>query len=158
MYFPGARFHIMEGQVYWNSRHRINKYASAFFENSRHAGFDIFIDCQRPKLIDLNIRDITDRFITIIDFSHKYDDSGKILSSKWICLEFPNWSICEKYIDSGDVELGEIVEFTFDGCIFDYYDSTDNLLLFYDYEKDFDLLDWSMVDKFITPPKNYYDK
>ena len=88
IFLPCASFHIMEGQIYWNSKYKLNPYSTAFIENSRHNDFDIFIDVQRPKKIHLDIREIADTFITILNLGFEYNEQGKIKKCIWNCLEF----------------------------------------------------------------------
>lgn len=158
IYYPNSAFHVMEGQTYWNSRRQINIFSSSFFENSRQNGLDIIIDTQRPKLIDQNIRDITDVFITILELIHEYNNQGRILSSTWECLEFEDFDIVEEYLRTKNINLGTKTTYTFKGCIFDYYNTNDNMLAYYRSKNKPIICNWCDVDKFITPPKNYYMK
>ena len=113
-FLPNASFHIMEGQMVWKSKRTLNNYCCGFFENSGHNGFDIYIDVQRVINIHKDIREITDRFITIENLSHQYNDRGKIIKSIWKCLEFNDWSIVDDYMKTKDRSLGEEVEYTSD--------------------------------------------
>lgn len=131
LYVPCASFHIQEGQIYWNSKKKLNRAISGFFENSRHAHFNIYIDVQRPVNIHKDIRELVDRFITVLDFEHIRDERGKILKSIWHCLEFEDNAIVEKYLDSKDNSLGVETTYEYVGNIFNYYNSFDNIKLFY---------------------------
>ena len=57
---------IMEGQKYFNSRlfKKFPDWMSRFFEMHGHNYYDIYIDTQRPHLIDVNIRELSN-FIDI---------------------------------------------------------------------------------------------
>lgn len=131
LYVPCASFHIQEGQIYWNSKKKLNRAISGFFENSRHAHFNIYIDVQRPVNIHKDIRELVDRFITVLGFEHIRDERGKILKSIWHCLEFEDNAIIEKYLDSKDKSLGIETTYEYVGNIFNYYNSFDNIKLFY---------------------------
>ena len=155
-YLPNASFHIMEGQMVWKSKKTINNYACGFFENSGHNGFDIFIDVQRVINIHKDIREITDRFITILELNHDYNERGKIIKSTWKCLEFYDCSIVDEYIKTKNNSLGEQVEYTFNGCIFDYYNSFSNQMAYYRKGKK-PQVDYGEDEIYFAPDK-FYDK
>lgn len=155
VFLPFCSIHIMEGQIYWNSKFKLNPYSPAFFENSRHPDYDIFIDVQRPKKIALDIREIADKFITILNLETIENKQGKIIKCIWHCLEFDDFSQVDTYISTKDKTCGEQTTYTFNGCIFDYYDSQNNRILFYDNDTDIALTDG--VSR-VTAPKGYYIK
>lgn len=66
--FPGSKIFLSEAQRYYNSRksNDFPEWVSRYFEEHRHFGLDIWLDVQRPGLIDLNIRDIVERFIQVL--------------------------------------------------------------------------------------------
>lgn len=156
LYVPCASFHIQEGQIYWNSKKRLNRAISGFFENSRHAHFNIYIDVQRPVNIHKDIRELVDRFITVLSFEHVKDERGKILKSIWHCLEFEDNAVVEKYMDSQDKSLGIETTYEYVGNIFNYYNSFNNIGLFY---PDGEIPQFYAWDNFVinsTAPYDYY--
>lgn len=156
IYVPFASFHIQEGQIYWNSKKKLNRAISGFFENSRHAHFNIYIDVQRPMNIHKDIRELVDRFITVLSIEHTRNKQGKILKTVWHCLEFEDNVIVEKFLDSGDKTLGTKTSYEFIGNIFNYYNSFDNIKLFYPDGELPKFYSWSEFEINPTPPYNYY--
>ena len=65
---PCSKLFLSEGQRYFDSRKSktFPAFVSAAFEMHRHYGLDIWIDVQRPKLIDANIRELCKKFIEVI--------------------------------------------------------------------------------------------
>jgi hypothetical protein len=63
---------ITEGQKYFNSRMSMYfpDWQSRFYEQHGHNHIDIFIDVQRPTLIDINIRELAS-FIEVMDLDIK---------------------------------------------------------------------------------------
>ena len=57
---PGARIYLSEAQRYYNSRRSkdLPDWVSRYYEEHRHFGLEIYLDVQRPGLIDANIREI----------------------------------------------------------------------------------------------------
>ena len=159
---PYSFFHIMEGQVYWNSRRRgLRDCVSRFFENHRHNHFEIFIDVQRAGLIDANIREIASRFIEVQKITNKTNLLGLVLRSKWDCLEFDSWQEYEHYLNSGSLSsLGKMTTYSHEGNIFSCYSSYENFPAFYKNCENCSLYDsyFSLEDEtFLTMPKNYYE-
>lgn len=160
---PYSKFHVMEGQVYWNSRRKgLRDCVSRFFENHRHNHFDIYIDVQRGGLIDANIREIAGRVLEVQKSIHYYDDAGHILATKFVCYDFGSWSEYEKYLNNGkDKKYAKEVKFEFIGCIFDCYNSFENEAAFFEECKDKELSD-EYFDKArrisLQMPENYYER
>jgi hypothetical protein len=159
---PYSKFHIMEGQVYWNSRRRgLRDCVSRFFENHRHNHFDIYIDVQRGGLIDANIREIAGRILEVQKSVHKKDFMERIKQTTFFCYEFDSWSEYEKYLNNGkDKKFARLVTFEFEGCIFDCYNSFENETAFFENCRE-ELTDDYFDDArevFLQMPKNYYEK
>ncbi len=121
---PGSKVFLSEVQRYFNSRDRrgLPDHVSRFFEMHRHYGLDVYMDMQRPQLLDLNIKDITERFIEVLGMEHKTDFSGRIISSKFICRAFFGWRDTERYLNNGEKTYQEI-EIEHEGNIFRCFDS-----------------------------------
>jgi len=99
---PHSVIGITEGQKYFNSRMSMYypDWQSRWFEQHGHNDYDIFIDVQRPKLIDLNIRELAS-FIEIISKTNRLDKNGKIVSIKWVVRRFLGSCELEQYLASG---------------------------------------------------------
>lgn len=130
---PYSSFHITEGQRILNSRKskQFRACVSGAYENHRHIDLDIYIDMQRPKLADANVRELVQKFICVLGMNHKLDDVGRVQSTTWNVLEFDDWSNVEKYINYNDSALGVRNTYTFLGDIFGCYNSKCNRNLFY---------------------------
>ena len=66
--YPGSKIFLSEAQRYYNSRKStyFPEWVSRWFEEHRHFDLDIWLDLQRPGLLDINIRDIVERFIQVL--------------------------------------------------------------------------------------------
>ncbi len=119
----GSKIHITEGQRYYDSRESktLPFWVSRFFETHGHFGFDIYIDVQRGKLIDINIRELSARFIEVQGMKHEYDLLGRVISTKWTCREWDNSQEYEEYIENG-VKNYRTTTYENYGNIFNIYD------------------------------------
>lgn len=99
---PYTAVGITEGQKYFNSR--LSKYypdwQSRWYEQHGHNNYDIFIDVQRPNLIDINIRELA-CFIEIIKKTNITDKDGKIIGIKWVVRKFEGSAELDQYVSSG---------------------------------------------------------
>lgn len=100
---PGSKIFLSEAQRYYNSRNSktFPDFASRLYEMHRHYNLDIYLDCQRPILVDANIRELCKRFIEVVEMEHETDFAGQITASKFHCREFERWRDVELYLDSG---------------------------------------------------------
>ena len=121
---PGAKIFLSEGQRYFDSRQSkaFPSWVSAAFEMHRHYGLEIYIDVQRPKLIDLNIRELCRRFIEVKDIELERTETGRIQKTTFRCREFKSSALVEAYIATGD-GIFEETSYTYAGDIFRLYDS-----------------------------------
>lgn len=73
--FPYECILIQEGQKYLNSRMSMYfpEWQSRWYEQHGHDNIDIFIDTQRPMLIDVNIRELAS-FIEVVKFAENCSD------------------------------------------------------------------------------------
>ena len=87
---PNAKIFLSEGQRYFDSRQSkaFPSWVSAAFDMHRHYGLEIYIDVQRPKLIDLNIRELCRHFIEVRDIELERTETGRILTTTFRCREF----------------------------------------------------------------------
>ena len=70
---------ITEAQKYLNSRMSVYfpDWQSRWYEQHGHNDLDMFLDTQRPMLIDVNIRELS-RFIEILRLDRAYDARGRV--------------------------------------------------------------------------------
>jgi hypothetical protein len=80
---PYSVIGITEGQKYFNSRMSLYypDWQSRWFEQHGHNNYEIYIDVQRPKLIDINIRELA----TFVEIVHKQNivKQSKIIGIIW---------------------------------------------------------------------------
>ena len=121
---PYAKVFLSEAQRYYNSRKSGNfpDFVSRFYEMHRHFGLDLYLDVQRVRLIDPNIRELCRHFIEVQFMEHTRDKLGRIVHTVWHCREFDNWLAFEDYLNTGAATYKETT-YTYDGNIFDCYDS-----------------------------------
>lgn len=121
---PYAKVFLGESQRYYNSRKSgsFPDFVSRFYEMHRHFGLDIYLDVQRVRLIDPNIRELCRRFIEVQGMEHTRDKLGRITRTVWHCREFGNWIDFEDYLNTGADTYKETT-YSYDGNIFDCYDS-----------------------------------
>ena len=115
---PNARVYLAEAQRYYNSRNSKDfpEWVSRYYEEHRHYGLNIMLDVQRPGLIDLNIRELCERFVEVVGIEHNKDKSGNIISTVFTLREFPDWKFVDKYLN-GDDSLGELVQEVFEAKV-----------------------------------------
>lgn len=159
---PGSRIFIEECQKYYDSRQSTTfpRWVSEAFEMHRHYGLKIFLDCQRGKLVDLNIRGIASRILRIERTENVITQYGGIRFTTWYLREFENNAELMQFYESG-VGGHEIEPVTHKGNIFEVFDSHKNRKAFYPPDKpkqQFNLLDF-IGDKSQAPEelKMFYD-
>jgi len=93
---------VTEGQKYWNSRMSsyLPDWQFRFFEQLGHMNYNMFIDVQRMKLIDVNIRDIS-YFIEIRKMKKIKDQYNRVIGIKWLIRKFEDSDSVETYLASG---------------------------------------------------------
>ena len=121
---PYSKVFLGEAQRYYNSRKSANfpDHVSRLYEMHRHYHLDIFMDVQRVRLIDANIRDLCRHFIEVQSSTNILNDVGHIVKTVWQCREFSNWTAFEDYLNTG-AETYTVTTYTHDGDIFECYDS-----------------------------------
>lgn len=149
--YPYEVIGITEGQKYLNSRmsRYFPRWQSSWYEQHGHDSLDIFIDTQRPMLIDANIRELSS-FTEIINLEKHYNDFGCIKGLTWCLRDIPHSSAFDRYIASGKKDKSCYSEriYSIDYNIFDCYDSQSCKPKFYDghFNSDFDVNLSSEVD------------
>lgn len=117
---------ITEAQKYLNSRMSMYypEWQSRWYEQHGHNNLDIYLDTQRPMLIDVNIRELA-QFIEIVKLNIKRDKKGKVCSLTWKIRKIENSSLFDRYMQSGkkDKECYIEEEVTADFNVFECYDS-----------------------------------
>lgn len=122
---PCSKIYLAEAQRYYNSRNSRDfpEWVSRFFEEHRHFGLDIMLDVQRPGLIDVNIRELCERFVEVLELKHDVDGVGNIKATTFVYREFSDWKYVDKYLASGDDSNSKVVQERFEGNVFDHYES-----------------------------------
>jgi hypothetical protein len=134
---------ITEAQKYLNSRMSMYfpEWQSRWYEQHGHNNLDIYLDTQRPMLIDVNIRELA-QFIEIVRLDIRYDEYGKVKSLTWTIRRIENSSLFDKYMASGkqDKECYTEEKVTANYNVFECYDSQSCKPKFYEnhFDKDFD--------------------
>ena len=126
---------ITEAQKYLNSR--MSRYfpdwQSRWYEQHGHLDLDVFLDTQRPMLIDVNVRELA-QFIEIMNLKLKYDGFGRVRSLTWTIRRIDNSSLFDRYMQSGkkdkDCYTEEVVKADYN--VFACYDSQNCKPKFYD--------------------------
>lgn len=140
---PYEAIFISEAQKYLNSRMSgyFPDWQSRWYEQHGHNNLDIWLDTQRPMLIDVNIRELA-QFIEIVKLDIKYDFLGQPCRLQWTIRRIPNSQLFDRYMSSGkkdkDCYTEEVV--TADYNVFRCYDSRACKPKFYDghFEDDID--------------------
>lgn len=133
---------ITEAQKYLNSRlsKKYPDWQSRWYEQHGHNYLDIYLDTQRPMLIDVNIRELSS-FIEIVKLDIHSDRFGRIDRLKWLIRRIDNSSLWDRYMASGksDKHCYEEDTVTADYNVFDCYDSRSCKPKFYDGHFDEDI-------------------
>ncbi len=134
---------ITEAQKYLNSRMSMYfpEWQSRWYEQHGHNNLDIYLDTQRPMLIDVNIRELA-QFIEIVKLDITYDEFGKVESLTWLIRKIENSSLFDRYMASGkkDKECYTEEKVKANYNVFECYDSQSCKPKFYEnhFEEDFD--------------------
>lgn len=122
---PFSRIFISEAQRYYNSRksQTLPDWVSRWYEMHRHFGLEIYMDVQRVKLIDLNIRELCKRFIEVQRMEHETEGAGLVIKTTWYCREFDNIQDFDEYINGAGNNYKE-TQYTYEGNIFSCFNST----------------------------------
>lgn len=142
--YPYEAIGITEAQKYLNSRMSMYfpEWQSRWYEQHGHNNLDIYLDTQRPMLIDVNIRELS-QFIEIVKLTIFRDNCGKVCKLEWKIRVIENSSLFDKYMSSGKQDKScyteEIVEADYN--VFNCYDSQSCKPKFYagHFEEDFDI-------------------
>lgn len=173
--YPYECIGITEAQKYLNSRLSMYfpEWQSRWYEQHGHNNLDIFLDTQRPMLIDVNVRELA-QFIEIVKLDIQHNEYGKVKSLTWTIRKIANSSLFDRYMASGKKDkecyTEEIV--TADYNVFECYDSQSCKPKFYDghLDEDFDIIESEPTEesiegyiKFLQEnddelPDNYFQK
>lgn len=151
---------IPEGQMFFNSRKRLNEYTSAWFQNSGHGHYDVYIDGQRVTLFDSNIRELATQCFFVETLKTKTDRFGQVVKVIIYAIKFTDCNSLEKYVSSGKKENnGEKAQFVYDGNIFKDYDAFENKRFFYHgFEKEKIRFGKGAPHVNYQAPKGWYEK
>lgn len=173
--FPYEAIGITEAQKYLNSRMSMYfpEWQSRWYEQHGHNNLDIFLDTQRPMLIDVNIRELA-QFIEIVKLKIYYDKYGKVCKLKWTIRRIENSQLFDKYMASGKQDKTCYTQETVvsDYNVFALYDSQCCKPKFYDghITEDFDIRESEPTEETMEGyirylkenddelPENYYQK
>ena len=127
---------VTEAQKYLNSRMSMYfpDWQSRWYEAHRHNNLEIFLDTQRPMLIDVNIRELS-QFIEIQNLDIHYSSYGQIIGMTWHVRKFATSKEFDKYTSSSNQDntnLYEEFDITADYNVFDCYNSQSCKPKFYD--------------------------
>lgn len=156
---PYGVYFIQEAQRYLNSRRSANfpDFQSRWYETLGHNKMVVFLDCQRPGLIDLNIR-ANARFIEVRNLNIEKNKYGEIKGLKWHVRHIESSEALDVYLQSGRqnsaIYTEDIIEADYN--VFEIYDSFNYKERFYkNREKEaFDLYS-NLEDKL---PEWFYSK
>lgn len=144
--FPFECIGITEAQKYLNSRMSMYfpEWQSRWYEQHGHHNLDIWLDTQRPMLIDVNIRELA-RFIEIVKLDVKTGEYGKVEKLTWVIRVIDNSSLFDRYMSSGkkDKECYSEQTVTANYDVFACYDSQSCKPKFYQghLNEDFDYIE-----------------
>lgn len=132
---PYEAIGIQEAQRYLNSRRSANfpDWQSRWYEQTGHNGIDVFLDTQRPTLLDVNIRELA-RFIEVRALNVEYDSRNNVKRAIWDVREFSDSSALDSYLSSGRKESEYYTKnrYVADYDIFTCYDTHNCKARFYD--------------------------
>lgn len=166
---------ITEAQKYLNSRMSMYfpDWQSRWYEAHRHDNIDIWLDTQRPMLIDANIRELA-RFIEIVNLKIKHNKNGLVKSLIWTIRVIENSNLFDTYMASGRKDKSCYTEQTVEANynVFELYDSQSCKPKFYDghFDEDFDYNESKTVEPTLDGyieylkqnddelPENYYQR
>lgn len=133
--FPYEVIGIDEAQIYLNSRMSVYypAWQSRWYEAHRHNDLEIYLATQRPGLIDVNIRELSE-FLEVIDMNVTKDGYGNACKIVWTVRYFPFMRLYDKYVASGGLDKNtyESRKIVADYNVFDIYDSQSCKPKFYD--------------------------
>ena len=123
---PYEAIFITEAQKYLNSRMAtyFPDWQSRWYEQHGHNNLDIWLDTQRPMLIDVNVRELS-HFIHIHHLEIEYGRFGQPCCLRWTIRKIPNSGLFDRYMSSGmrDKDCYEEEVVTADYNVFRSYDS-----------------------------------
>lgn len=154
---------ITEAQKYLNSRMSRNfpDWQSRWYEAHRHNDLDIYLDTQRPMLIDVNIRELS-RFIEIIKLDIHRSERGQINGMTWTIRCIDNSQLFDRYMASGKKDETCYVEkkVTSNFNVFECYDSQSCKPKFYQghMDEDFDYVESKPLEDNVEAYIEYLEK
>jgi len=139
---PYATIFLDEAQRYYDSR--MSKFLREdvyhWYQLHRHNDYNVYLVCQRPANIDVNIRALAERVIVLDSCVTQLDDYGSISQITWRGRTFASADTAENYLLASDksqfASLGQDFTQTCDYDIFACYNSKSCRPAFYaDYNK-----------------------
>ncbi len=123
---PYEAIFITEAQKYLNSRMSrfFPDWQSRWYEQHGHNNLDIWLDTQRPMLIDVNIRELAG-FIEIVYLNIRLNEYNRPCRLQWLIRHIDNAPLFDRYMASGKKDKScyeeSIVEANYN--VFASYDS-----------------------------------
>lgn len=149
---PFEFYCITEAQKYLNSRMSsfFPDWQSRWYEQHGHDNIDLLLDTQRPMLIDVNIRELS-QFVEIVKLDKAFDRFGRPCRLTWHIRRIDNSGLFDKYMASGKQDKSCYTEdtVTADYNVFDCYDSQSCKPKFYEghMDSDFDYVQVKPVEE-----------
>lgn len=132
---PYEAIFITEAQKYLNSRMSrfYPDWQSRWYEQHGHNNLDIWLDAQRPMLIDVNIRELAE-FIEIMELEVKYNEYRRPCLLRWLIRAIDSSPLFDRYMASGKIDKDCYIEGVVeaDYNVFASYDSRSCKPKFYD--------------------------
>ena len=160
---PYEAIFITEAQKYLNSRMSRNfpDWQSRWYEQHGHNNLDIWLDTQRPMLIDINIRELS-RFIEIVKLDIHKSERGRINGMTWTIRCIDNSQLFDRYMASGKKDETCYVEkkVTANFNVFECYDSQSCKPKFYQghMDEDFDYIESKPLEDNVEAYIEYLEK
>lgn len=149
------------------------EWQSRWYEQHGHDNLDIYLDTQRPMLIDVNIRELA-QFIEIVKLKVCQNKFGKVEKLKWTIRKIENSSLFDRYMASGkkDKDCYTEEEVTANYNVFECYNSQSCKPKFYagHLDEDFDIQESKPTEESLDGyikylqenddelPENYYQR
>jgi len=114
---------LSEAQKYFDSRRWLSAIISRFYETHRHYGIDLYLDCQRATLIDLNVRENACEIIEVQSMKNITDRHGFVIRNVWQTRVFTSCHDFQRYLDTSETKNSIARTYTFPGDVRICYNS-----------------------------------
>lgn len=158
---PFSTIFLDEAQRYYDSR--MSKYLRDdvyhWYQLHRHNDYNVYLVCQRPANIDVNIRALAERVIVLDNCEVATDEYDCVSRITWTGREFASADTAESYLLSSDksqfAHVGQVFNESCDYDIFSCYSSKSCRPAFYaDYNKP---IEYYTVDGYSATLESYVE-